>query len=285
MAKKNPRRKVPWGMSKMVLDRKELARELIAALEVNGDEIAEGIEARLVPLLAEREPMTDVRHFLKLLCRDIERLFVLLEDAADDHGDQLMDARRRQKELRSAQAVAEEMIKDMRRAVAGPWGHRRASEVHGISGRTARTAFELAEQGRLAVFFLSRPLGEIPAPKVTGSTVDLADWAARLKPAVERLRLSLAEPQWEKATRREQQEAIAEFDDAFPRFLELAGGLYSLAGLEDLFRRLRQDLGPLRRSQCPDEAEAEKRETSTSPKSTLWDRMTARLRRGWKGRG
>ena len=178
MAKKKPRKRVPWGMSKMVLDRKEMARELIAALEVNGDAIAEGIEARLVPLLAEREPMTDVRHFLKLLCRDLERLFALLEGAADSHGDQLKDARRRQNELKSAQAVAEEIIKDMRRAVAGPWGHRRASEVHGISGRTARTAFELAEQGRLAVFFLSRPPEEIPAPKVTGSTVDLADWVS-----------------------------------------------------------------------------------------------------------
>ena len=285
MAKRKERKgKVDWRLPKMVLARKNMAREMIAALEVHGDAIAEGIEARLVPLLGDREPMTDVRHFLNLLCRDLERLHGDLEGASDSHGDQLIDARRRRKDLRSAQAVAETLIKDMRRAVAGPWGPDLASEVHGISGRTARTAFELAEQGRLAVFFLSRPPEQIPPPKAEGQTVDLARWAARLKPAVERLQVALTEPPGERLTRHRKQQALAEFDDGFPRVLELAGGLYALAGLEDLFGRLRQDLGPLRRSRKPEETEVEKGEDSASQGSTLWGKIRRRLRR-WLKRG
>lgn len=276
MAKK---KKLSKALSKMVLDRKRMAEELLAAIDAHGRTLVAGVEARFLPLLEDGEPMSDVRHFLGLVRRDLVRILDSLSGAASSHGVELAGAARRRRERREAQAELKALLRDMRQAVMGCYGAEGAFLVHGLKGRTARGALKLAEQGSLAAMLLARPDEDLPQPKVGGVRIDRADWVKQLQPAVQRLRAAVSEPRWEEGTMIDKWKAIEEFDDSFGRQLAAVRGLFLLAGQEELFRLLRKEIGVLRRGKTPGRRKVEKMESAGISRGHLWLNMRRWLRR------
>ncbi len=269
-------------MHKMPVRRAKAADSLVAAVEMQGGDVAAGFEERVARVLRAGEEAPDVAHLMDVVARLVRlesRELVEVDEVATRQG---MGVERMQRERREAMALVRAVIVKWRKRMVGIYGARETASLLGFKGRTPRAAADLD----LLAGYLLRLLPALELPAVGGVTVDPSAWADELRPAYKRFhRVSgvLHGRQWsEETVLHAKAQALEAFDGTYSLAVRLFEILYYLAGQKFLGRRLRPGILPELRGGSRAAEEAALHSSDDLPRRRAW-KLPQTLAR-WLGR-
>ena len=245
---------------KMVRDRRKSARGVESSVDVHGGEVAADAEAFFANWLQPGETMPCILMIFQLLMRVLASARERLVSAAAVHlkeidGDN--KARRRREELRERLEKKGRRLRDVLDALFGSGS---GLELAGLDRRTAQESVDvLAQTERILDRFGDKgpAAGE---PELAGFEVtpkalieDLAPDYDELSKLVDELG---REDRKSDATLIAKDEAMREFDRVFRLTAGIVAAFFSLAGHEELARRVRPSSRRAGRTQADVEAEA-----------------------------
>ncbi len=211
------RTRKPPRLSEMVLHRVQDAEALLASIGSYKELLSETLSRRHRPRLLPGETLPDYLLLLELTGRDVQAALDLLveydgrlsERKAERFGLQLD-----RDQLLQGQAYRH--LSSVRSQIDGVFGREAGARVHGLKGRTPRTAARLEAEIDRLVRLLENPKARFPEPRVRGFEQERKLWLRLLSDPgeeIERLRKKLrlvkAEIQGLGVRRRQ---AMAEFD-------------------------------------------------------------------------
>jgi len=230
-------------LSKMVTNRLRKAAQVEAAVKMHGGLAAEAVEEDLRLLMEEGDAPPAVLEMLRLLGRKLARARQVLEAADGAHRLELDDdaAPRRLRD-----AAAREVyfaVSRLRAVFRGLYGIAVATELLGVGGRTAEDPLVLHSQAQRILKRFTAPDLRLPEFEVAGMGMEPEACVARLRPSVDRLGLALREVNRQRraaeATLKAKTEALRDYDRTYQGVAKTLEGLLTLAGLEELARRVR----------------------------------------------
>lgn len=222
--------------SKMVVDRQELGRQVLAAMAVHAGEVAAG----LGEVVGEAAGATGAMQ-RELRWRLEGRLAVLVA-ADEEHLDATAELTAARGRRDAAAGELYRLLVRVRRLAVGIYDAG-AEGLLGLGGRVSQRPVVMLRQARRAVGRLVDP--EVPRPEklFAGTTVDEGEWVERLEPMIEALARAVDEVNVARrrteSTLRAKNEALAAYDLAFGRVARYLEALFHLAGLPELASRVR----------------------------------------------
>ena len=260
-------------LSKMVMQRKRLAREVHWSIRTHRSAITAGLTADLGDGLETGETMPDVDLLVRLVGRKLERGTARLDEAETAcHGANLAAKRFRRRRGSVASDLYRKLVQ-VRGAFGGNYGAVVLKETLRFAGRTPRHPEPLAMETTFVIRQLSRSDAELMLPEVQGARVRREEWVAKLEPPHTKLLAILEEPVLEqlRSAREAKRLEIAKFDDTIADVLKTLDVLLELAGEKWLADRLR------RRYRRPHRFRYGVEERPQAPRSGSW------LGRLWQG--
>lgn len=227
-------------MYKMPIRRMKAAAVLAAGLRSHGDLIAKQLQPRMAKVLEEGEPLPDIAHLLDVLGRMVKAESQGLDEVDVERSREGAHARWLRRELREkAKPELRSRVREVRKQMVHFYGRRQTEEVLGLTGRTPRGLEDLED---LAIFMV-RALPGLEPPKALGVTLDTADWAEFIRPALDDVSRLLDELDDHSGQEEDavagKQEALNVFDRTFRKVLRVGEIFYELAGLERMAKHLR----------------------------------------------
>jgi len=254
--------------SKGIVDRRRVAKAIIATARAHADEVGERLRENLAPVLQEGETLPDMVHLQRLLARYLEMRIGTIIAADEQHLNELDDDREPRRQRDAAAAELYDTLIAIRNALSAAFGQEQASEIVGISGPTPRDPLTLHQEATRALERLSGPTP--PSSRIQGLQLDFASLRGQLQPALDNLvqavqRVDL-EARESESTIRSKDLALDAFDAALGGIGRILIGCNELAGLPEFGNRIRLTLPHRRRSQSPsDEATEVAEDGGTEP--------------------
>jgi len=230
--------------SKLVIRRQKQARLLQSSVEIYGARAAQALGDTLHPFLEPGQEPVDVGTLLRQLVEGIlearDKLVRADETNIIEQGEDLEPRRRRD-------ALAKELahrIGRLRATVENIFHRGATAEFLGIKGRTSQDPVRLHRQGQRIVATLSAPDVSWPAASFAGIAFTPSACAEALRPWVEALTQALrditrARRNAEAALLKKNQ-ALEHFDRTFLDSAQIIEGLFRMAGMEKVARRVRR---------------------------------------------
>ena len=256
----------------MVRDRRKSALGVESSVEVHGGEVAADAEAFFANWLQPGEKMPCILLIFQLLARVLASARERLVSAAAQHlkeidGDN--KARRRRDELRERLERKGRRLRDVLDALFGPGS---GLELAGVDRRTAQEPVDVLAQTERILDRFSDKGSEAGEPELAGFDVAPKALVEDLEPDYDELKKLVEdlgrEDRKSDATLIAKDEAMREFDRVFRLTTGIVAAFFSLAGHEELARRVRPSSRRAGRTQADVEAEAEEQaaadETSAS---------------------
>ncbi len=243
---KRKRKKKTSGLylSAMVVHRIEDAMSLVSSIDSYRERFAVRFDERYSRHLRPGETLPDHGLILELAVREMRAHLDLLSELDD----QVAFARTDQVHLgmERTELVREELYPRtvaVRGEIDLAFGRQQGRLVHGMEGRTRRTAPALEAQLRRAVRRLADPERELPPPKNRHAVVDRRRWLRQLQPLYRELaalskQLHLGEHAVPALTA-EKNAAMAAFDLSYRDALSLAKSAFVAAGVGALIKNLK----------------------------------------------
>ncbi len=278
------RRKPSSRFSKMVRRRLDDTRALTASIDVMKDRIAEGLDRRLAPGLAEDETLPDFALSLDLVGRSAKGAADRLQTAERQRIDRGLEAAavRRRSEKLARHEVYPRLV-SVRRQIDSWLGKEDGRNVHRMVGKTLRKPRRLYGQLEVVVRALESDACQPPSA-VESFETRRGGWLGEIQPGYERLTALLDQLEHmemlEQAARDEKKLAMEAFDAAYGEALRLIQAIFAFAGHSGrLTRMLRSHFQRrllIRRAREKRQARAEGRLQQTL-------RSAAASVRGWLG--
>ena len=210
---------------------------VVQAARVHGSELAPAVAARMPEGSAGAAAVAPL---IAALADALEAAAERMDAADAAHEDELGDdaAPRRLRDESTATLI--QSLLDLRRAIDVAYGPEAVAEL-GFSGSTPREATMVAT-------FATRVLERVPAlaartPRIPGVIVDLEALVAPAATAQDQLRSALGtvatEAREAEQTLVAKQAAIADYDTTFASVANVLEGMFTLAGAQELARRVR----------------------------------------------
>ncbi len=255
----------------MVRDRRKSCLSIESSVEIHGADVASDLEEFFADKLQEGETMPPFLIILQFLQRLLTTACEGLVGAAAEHlteidGDN--KARRRRDVLKERLAVKGRRLRDV---LDGLFGRGAGLELAGLDRRTAQETVDLVAQTERIIERYSAIDTETTRPDLAGFSIDPAAMIADLQPEYDELRELVEELNRENrrsdATLVAKNEAMEDYDRIFRHIGSCLAAYYSLAGHEELARRVTPSVRRAGRIGADVEAE-EKGETGDQPEPT-----------------
>jgi hypothetical protein len=226
--------------SKLVVQRIRSSRVVVQAARVHGTQVAAAIRARL----GDDPGATAVAALIASLGTSLEAATTRMDSADADHEAELGDDAEPRRARDDPNLTLVQALVGLRNAVQLAYGDAAAVRL-GFDGQTPRESTTVAT---LATRVLERIelLAGLPV-RVPGLTLDLAPLVQAVSEPLDRLQSALddvaSEAREAEVTLVAKQSAIASYDALFGAVATTLEGLFSLAGADELARRVRPSRG------------------------------------------
>ncbi len=230
---------------KMPIRREKAARRLASALRVHGELIARELEPEMTAVLEKGEELPDVAHLIDVLGRIVLHRSQGLDAADDARAKEGAQVRWIRKQLRErVEPELRSRVIEVRDQMRQFFGAKETNLLLGHEGRTPRGLEDLEDMA----LHMVRLLPVVKPKKTTpGVTVNTAEWAEYLRPALDDLSRHLDElgnrSEDEVQVVGLKKKALAAFDRTFRKVLRISELFYELAGLDRLVKHLRYRTG------------------------------------------
>lgn len=232
--------------SEMSALRVDLARNLEAGFDDYLEDVAEGYNQFVAPLLEEGETTPDIRFQLEVLKRGVVRGRKRLRSIGSGVIDRTYDGDKVRAEVQQSMDGVTEKLRQVRHFCRGMFGPAGVERV-GLKKEPPRGAARLYEHGQAVKAGLENPdLGLEPGIEIeTGEGIPSPQeqLAARLEPELSELGELVGDRhrknRSDAALRSQQRRAIRDFDTDVRAIVRMAQGMFRLAGRDDLADRFR----------------------------------------------
>jgi len=225
---------------KSVVTRERSASSVCAALDTFTPSIQERLVALAAPHVAPDEAMPDWSVALRLLARMLDRSAANIRDADERHEAELRDDAAPREARDGAVDAITATITELREVMTGLFGAKSLALVH-LVGVTPREPIALSRFTHTIIDGLGA--AKLPAPRVKGAEFDAKSFAKTLRRHVTALDGAVADVTREareaQVTQAAKTTAIAAHDTLFVSVANVAEGLLTLVGENDLARRVR----------------------------------------------
>lgn len=226
-------------VSKAVVNRVAIARTLLAAVEVQGQEVVSQLEATLFPQGVPEG--FDVRVFMDALTGHVQRSIDDLVQKDRAHAIELADDDAPRQERDSAKAALRETLFGIRDTLEGVFGASIAA-AYGLSGATPEDSNELLSRAAaVSELLANRPLVEKPLR--LGVMVDLKAIASELNVHIGALDKALGDVRREEreaqVTRDARNASLAAWSASYQGVADILTGMLELVGKQALAERVR----------------------------------------------
>lgn len=228
--------------SKQITDREKSALAVVSVGETQAEATGTALEAIVKPHLAQGETLPDMTLVMTLMARalDASKMRMVSADAA--HEAELGDDEPARRARDEAASNLSDKIVELREVITGVYGAATATTV--FSGPTPEDPVVLSRfAGEVAT-----QLGKIklPAPRIKGATLDIADTVSALRAHRVTLDTQLKgvarEVREAQATLDAKTQAMAAYDEVFAGAATALTGLLRLAGKTELAAKVRPSL-------------------------------------------
>ncbi len=230
-------------LSRKVLSRQRAGISLNAAAAEHGDEAGAGLAALLAPYLGEGESVPDLSLFQNLLSRHHAAQIRLLVRFDEAHAAEIdNDAANRRRRDRATENLYQTLTR-IRKVIDATCGDGSCSETLGFGGPVTREPLAVLRKAQRVIERIDAPGFRPPVLGLPGLAADPALWraelagpTAELEQAVEALAADHREAE---TSRRNKNQALADYDLVYGRIGRLLEAMYSLAGFPDLAAKVR----------------------------------------------
>jgi len=225
---------------KSVVTRERSASSVSAALDTFTPSIQERLVALAAPHVAPGEAMPDWSAALRMLARMLDRSAANIRDADARHEAELRDDDAPREARDAAVSDLTDAITELREVITGLFGAKSLKLVQ-LVGSTPREPVALSRFAHNVIDGLGA--AKLPAPRVKGAEFDAKAFAKRLRGHVKALDAAVADVTREareaQVTQAAKVSAIAAHDTLFASVANVAEGLLTLVGKNDLAERVR----------------------------------------------
>lgn len=246
--------------SKPVIRRQRIDNALRSSLTRHQEALLEGLRERLGPLLGEGEVLESydtLHHFFLELLDAREKSLVEADEA---HLAELMDDRAERRFRDQARSEVRDVLIGIRNAANGHFGRDQAAEFLNLEGLTSRDPVALYRQGTRVMERLRDASLRMPSNHLSGEEPNRQGWAARLEPALTKLKEAIEtvgdESREASLTRASKEAAVKAHDQDIGALSRILQGFLILGDRKDLA----DDVRPARlrrRARAAAEAEQE----------------------------
>jgi hypothetical protein len=219
-----------------------LCDAVIQAIIHHGPRVSAVLTEKFGPRLGEEETVPDFQQFQQFFLGILQAARGRVVASEAEHVDELAGDGEKRTLRDEAYDGLKSVILEQRDFFAGTFGPGQAERM-GFPSRIGRWHMELLRQGDHLVKHLTDPAAELPPPRFAGVSVDLAQAAAPILPAVERLRSTMDEAGRElkmaELTQVDRNRAMEELDTTLLWSARSLEAIYRLAGETELADRIR----------------------------------------------
>ncbi len=227
---------------KSITSRLRLCDNVIQAIVNHGPRVSAVMTEKFGSQLEEGQTVPDFQEVQQFFLGILQAARARVVAAEAEHVDELAGDGERRTLRQQAFDGLKSTILGHRDFFVGVFGADRA-ELLGLPAEVGRTPMELLRQGERYVQHLTAPEAELPPPIVGGVTVDLAELAAPVAPAVETLSSTMGEADREvklaQVTQVDRDRAVDELEATLLWVARSLEAIYRLAGETELADRIR----------------------------------------------